>query len=169
MKHNGDWHERKRCSIEAEFGERLPDLIRGLHWDMRVPLCHVAGVLAVSEKTLRRWCRDLGIPTRTRGYEKMPTAGKVQQRAQELGYESIPAAIGAMRAAGMRWVEVRAALDCSDATMCRYYPESARGYYHLSTEGREVKAASARRLNESGQGGRMPSLRYVTPAGADYG
>ncbi len=163
MKHKGDWHARKQAAIEEEFGEPIAELIYGMHWEDKTPLRHVAGALGVSEGTLRLWCEQLGIPTRKRGYEKMPTPGHVQNRARALGYESVEQAIAVMRQDGMRWEDIKRELGCADATMCAYYSEKARGFYHLTPEGREVKREVIRRLNDAGKNGKMPSLGYVTP------
>jgi len=163
MMHDGDWHRRQWERIEEEYSEPAREVVRVMHWDMRVPLCHVAAALYVSEHTMRKWCAHWGLPTRKRGYVKIHVPGKVQLRARLLGYDSVAQAVADMRADGLRWEDIELKLKCSSSTISRYISEGAKGRYNLTEEGREVQRENAKRLNESGRAGRMPSLRYVVP------
>ena len=163
MNHNGGWHERQWERIEEEYGEPAREVVRVMHHELRVPLCHVARALYVSEKTLRRWCKMWGLETKKRGYVKIQVPGKVQLRARLLGYDSVSQAIADMRAAGLRWGDIRLKLKCSLSTISRYMPEAAKGRYNLTDAGREKKREVRRRLNAEGKCGKMPPLRYVVP------
>jgi hypothetical protein len=163
MMHDGTWDARQWERIEEEYHEPAREVVRVMHWDMRVPLRHVATALYVNEGTLRKWCRMWDLPTRKRGYVKTHVPGKVQLRARLLGYRSVSQAVGSMRAEGLRWEDIQMRLGCSSSTVSRYLPEDAKGYYNLTDEGRAIKAENARRLNESGMNGRMPNLRLVQP------
>lgn len=163
MMHKGDWHEKKWRKIEEEYGEPAREVVRDMLDNMHCPQCLVAATMGVALQTLQKWCDMWGLQRRNYGYHKMPVRGKVVKRAQELGYESVSQAISIMRVSGLRWNDVRDALQCSESTMCRYYPESARGYQNLTEAGREAKRESARRLNASGKAGRFPPLSHVHP------
>lgn len=161
--HDGNWHQRQWERIEEEFDEPAREVVRVMHWDMRVPLCHVAGALYVSEATLRRWCKMWQLPTRKRGYIKTHVPGKVQLRARFLGYDSVPQAIGAMRVAGLRWEDIQHKLKCASSTISHYIPEEMKGYYNLTKEGKQAKKETMQRLIKTGLAGTMPNLNLVNP------
>ena len=161
---NTHWNERQQNRIRDEFGEEPREVVRVMHHDQRVPLCHVAEALYVSEATLRKWCKEWDLPTLRAGYIPTKPRGKVERRAIELGYPSIGAAITALRQT-KQWNEVKEILQCGDATMCRHLLDGARGYHHVSDRGREIKRETMRKLNAAGKGGKMPSLSYVVPLG----
>ncbi len=163
MKCSDKWHQRQWKRIEEEFQEPAREVVRVMHHEQRVPLCQIAPALGVSEWTLRKWCRDWQLPTRRIGYCATKGLGKVQRRARELGYDSVNAAITALRLNGLQWNEVRRVLHCSDATMCRYLDDAARGFYYLSTRGLAAKRRCAKRLNRINHSGNIPPLRFVTP------
>ena len=163
MNHDGNWHQRQWERIEDEYGEPARDVVRVFHIEMRVPLCRVAEMLYVSEATIRRWCQMWDLPTRKRGYVKRDVPGKVQLRARLLGYDSVSQAIADMRADGKQWEDIQLKLRCSSSTVSRYMPEAAKGHYHLSEEGRQVKSETRRRLNEEGRRGEFPDLALVSP------
>jgi len=165
MMHDGTWHERQWEHIEEEYQEPAREVVRVMHWDMQVPLCHVAGALYVSEQTVRRWCKMWNLPTRKSGYIKTAVPGKVQLRARLLGYDSVAQAISSMRVEGLRWEDIQMRLKCASSTLSRYLPDGAKGYYNLTEAGREVKRENARRLNADGKAGKMPSLSLVHPMG----
>lgn len=163
MMHNGTWDARQWERIEEEYQEPAREVVRVMHWDMQVPLCHTAAALYVSEKTLRKWCRIWDLPTRKAGYVKTAIPGKVQLRARLLGYDSVAQAISSMRVEGLRWEDIQLCLKCASSTLSRYLPVDAHGYYNLTEAGREVKRENARRLNANGKAGKMPSLSLVHP------
>lgn len=163
MMHDGTWHQRQWERIEDEYGEPAHEVVRVFHIEMRVPLCRVAELLYVSEKTLRRWCQEWKLKTRKSGYVKRDVPGKVQLRARLLGYDSVGQAIADMRADGRRWEDIQLTLKCSSSTISRYIPENAKGHYHLSAEGQRVKSETRRRLNEEGKRGEFPDLMLVSP------
>jgi len=163
MRHDGTWDERQWERIEEEFDEPAREVVRVWHWDMQTPLCHIARSLYVSESTLRRWCKAWDLPTRKSGYTKTRVPGKVQLRARLLGYRSVSQAVSSMRVDGLRWEDIQAKLHCSSSTVSRYLPEGVKGYYNLTEAGREGQRESARRLNASGQAGKMPNLALVQP------
>lgn len=165
MRHSGNWHERQWEHIEEEFDEPAREVVCVWHWDMRVPLCHIAHSLYVSESTLRKWCKMWDLPTRKRGYIKIHVPGKVQLRARLLGYQSVSQAVNSMRVDGLRWEDIQAKLRCSSSTVSRYLSEDIKGYYNLTEEGRQAQRENAHRLNESGQAGKMPELALVQPLG----
>jgi len=104
--------------------------------------------LDINEWVLRRWCKLLDIETRSRGYIKIDTPGKVQLRARELGYSDVPQAIADMRAGGLRWADICLKLKCAESTISRYIPESAKGYHNITGAGREAKRKNVTKLNE---------------------
>jgi len=163
MMHNGTWDARQWERVEEEYQEPAREVVRVWHWDMQVPLCHIARALYVSEATLRKWCKMWDLPTRHDGYVKVHVPGKVQLRARLLGYNSVEQAISSMRVEGLRWEDIQMRLKCSSSTVSRYLPNEAKGYYNLTDAGREVKRESARQLNASGRAGKMPSLSLVHP------
>lgn len=148
MNHNGHWDERQWERIEEEYQEPAREVVRVMHHEMRVPLCHVAKALYVSETTLRRWCKTWNLETHHRGYIKTTPPGKVQLRARLLGYDSVSSAIGAMRRIGLRWEDIRLKLKCGDGTISRYILEEDKGFHNLTDEGRRNHQVSARQLNE---------------------
>lgn len=155
MNHNG-WHERQWRRIEDEYDEPPREVVRGLHHDMRLPICQIAELLCVSETTLRLWCHRWQLPTLRSGYAKRHVDGKVLLRARALGYESITQAIADLRASGLRWEDVQAALRCSASTVSRYIDVETRGRYALTEAGREQKRQTMRLLNAR----RPPGLKW---------
>jgi DNA invertase Pin-like site-specific DNA recombinase len=166
MKNIG-WTERQFDRIRDEFDEEPVEVVRVMHHEQRVPLCHVAAALYVSEGTLRRWCKAWGIETHRSGYEPMTPRGKVERRAFELGYDDVSSAIVAMRQSGMRWEDIQAELHCASSTVSRYMRDGGRGYYNLTERGRQIKRETMKRLNDEGLRGKMPSIHYVVPGGYD--
>jgi len=166
MKHNGKWHERHWNRIRDEFGEEPREVVRVMHHEQHVPLCHIAEILCVCENTLRDWCKSWGLPTMRDGYKPMKPRCKVERRAKELGYPDVQSAIVSLRQSGKQWNEVKEILRCADSTISRYLAEAARGYYNLSESGRRIKSETRKRLNAEGRRGTMPSLRFVVPLGA---
>ena len=165
MNHNGTWDERQWERVEEEYQEPAREVVRVMHWDMQVPLCHVAAALYVSEKTLRKWCRMWDLPTRKAGYIKTAVPGKVQLRARLLGYGSVAQAASSMRVEGLRWEDIQMRLKCSSSTLSRYLPANVHGYYNLTDAGREVNRAVAYRLNTVNRSGNMPDLALIQPCG----
>lgn len=157
MNHKG-WHERQWQRIEEEYGEPARDVVSVMHWQMRQPLCLIARILCVSETTLRLWCRQWEMATRSSGWTKAEVDGSVKQRAQALGFESVQQAISHLRGLGMRWIDIQAALGCSSGTVSRNFHESLKGDYALTEEGRQVKSDTRRRLNAEGKRGRWKPL-----------
>lgn len=148
MQHNGQWHKRQWQRIEEEYQEPAREVVRVYHHEMRIPLCRVAELLYISENTLRNWCKIWKLETRSRGYTKRETMGKVQFRARSLGYNDVSQAISDMRAGGLRWDDICLRLKCASSTISRYMTESAKGYCNVSEAGRKAKQETARRLNE---------------------
>lgn len=163
MNHDGNWDSRQWERIEEEYGEPAREVVRVYHHEMGTPLCHVARALYVSEATLRKWCKIWELETRSSGYTKTETPGKVQLRARLLGYDDVGQAIAAMRADGLRWADIQLKLKCSDSTISRYMPEAAKGRYNLTPEGREIKRETRKRLNREGKRGQMPDIHLVVP------
>lgn len=163
MKHDGTWHERQWQRIETEFDEPACEVVRVMHHEMHLPLCHIAKTLGVCKETLIKWCEMWDLPTFKSGYHKLPSPGKVQRRAKELGYISVSQAIGSMRVEGLRWKDIQQLLSCSSSTVSHYLPIGAKGYYNLTEGGRQVKRRVRQRLNAEGKGGRMPKLDLVVP------
>jgi len=162
MKHNGNWHEHQWRRIEAEFDEPAREVVRVMHHEMHLPLCHIAKTLGVCKDTLVKWCKMWNLPTLRCGYRKLPVPGKVQCRVRKLGYTSVPQAISSMRVEGLRWNDIQQRLRCSSSTLSHYLPEEVKGYYNLSEEGREIKRETRQRLNAEGRCGKMPDLNLVT-------
>jgi hypothetical protein len=148
MMHNGKWHERQWQRIEEEYQEPAREVVRVFHHEMMIPLCRVAEILFINESTLRRWCKMWKLDTRKSGYTKREVEEKVQFRARQLGYDSVSQAIADMRASGKRWNDICLKLKCSDATICRYMPDEAKGRYNLSVFGRIGQQDNAKKLNE---------------------
>jgi len=170
MKHNGHWSERQQERIEEEYQEPAREVVRVMHHEMRVPLCHVAKALYISESTLRLWCRQWNLETRKRGYIKTTPPGKVQLRARLLGYDNVSSAIGSMRRSGLRWDDIKLKLKCGDGTISRYIKEDDKGFYNLTDGGREIKRINAKLLNgriergEIERGGFVKTpLEFVNP------
>ena len=159
---NGNWHQCQWQRIEAEFDEPAREVVRVMHHEMHLPLCHIAKVLGVCKDTLMKWCKIWRLPTLRCGYRKLSAPGKVQQRTRELGYASVPQAISSMRVEGLRWEDIQNRLSCSSSTLSHYLPEEVKGYYNLSEEGREIKRETRQRLNAEGRCGKMPDLNLVT-------
>lgn len=143
-----DWHERQQQRIEEEYQEPAREVVRIFHHEMRVPLCQVANMLYISEKTLRKWCKEWKLKTLSRGYKKKRVPGKVQLRARLLGYDSVSQAISCMRANGLRYEDICLKLKCSVSTIDHNIPEEAKGFYNLSERGRETQRRNAIRLNQ---------------------
>lgn len=143
-----DWHERQWERIEEEYQEPAREVVRVMHHEMKVPLCHVAKALYVSNQTLRKWCKVWGLKTLRRGYKRKNAPGKVQLRARLLGYDSLEQAISCMRISGLRYEDICLKLKCSESTITQNIPEAAKGFYNLSEEGREVLRKNGSETNE---------------------
>lgn len=144
---NKYWRERQLERIRNEFDEDPKTLVVSLHYDERMPICAIADVLEISEWSVRKWCREWGIKTQRSGYRKLEPVGKVVCRAIALGYSDLPSAIQSLRANGKRWADIQEILGCAEGTISRNMPESAKGFFYVSSAGMETKRRIIRLLN----------------------
>jgi hypothetical protein len=154
MMHNGRWHERQWQRIADEYDEHPREVVRGYHHDMHIPICLIAELLCVSEKTLRLWCRSWSLPTRKTGLVIRCSESAVGRRVHAMGYDDIGQAIADLRASGLRWVDIQATLCCSSSTISRHIELTTKGRYCLTLSGRERKRAVMQALNAARPAGR---------------
>lgn len=145
---NVGWHERQWRRIEDEYDEAPAEVIHVLHHDMHVPICQIADLLCVSEKTVRVWCHLWGITTRRAGNTKRAVDGKVFLRARALGFDDIGQAIAHYRADGQRWEDIEHILRCASSTISRHIGDAAKGRYNLTAKGRATQRQTMVDLNQ---------------------
>jgi len=122
------WH-----AIEAEYGEPIVDVIRGLrHQDGGNSWRTVAGTLGCSRSTLQEWRRALGLPMDQHDniYDpsSTPELTPTDAKAQALGYESATDAVIDMRLCqGLTIFEAADALGVHYTTITAYTPLELRG------------------------------------------